>query len=345
MKLSDRNWKPFCISELFEIKGSKTTHISIIKNLKPGNYPYITTQTNNNSQAGYYNFYTEKGNILVIDSAVAGFCTYQYNNFTASDHVEKLIPKFKINKYIALFLTTQINKNNSKKFSYGFKACQNRLKNTLIYLPINTQGKPDYEFMEIYMREKEEKLKKQYKEFISSRLGKIFKKPETPKQWKEFEIEQIFNSIERGKRLIKNNHIKGKIPYVSSSGLNNGVDNYINNTDNIRKFKNCLSIANSGSVGTCFYEPFEFIASDHITHLKGNFSSYTYLYLTRVIEQIKVKYNFNREINDNRIKKEKILLPITSSGQPDYEYMESYMKYLEQNKLQEYIKHIEKRYK
>ncbi len=204
MKLSDRNWKPFYLSELFEIKGSKTTNISIIKKSKQGKYPYITTQTNNNAQAGYYNFYTEKGNILVIDSAVVGFCTYQFYNFTASDHVEKLIPKFKINKYIALFLTTQINKNNSKKFNYGFKACQNRLKNTPIFLPIDKKGNPDYKFMETYMREKENKLKNQYKQFISLRLKNEYKKPVNQKNGRFFVL-TIYLILNFLKAIIKQN--------------------------------------------------------------------------------------------------------------------------------------------
>lgn len=342
LKLTDREWRAFKLEELFEIKGSKTTHISIIKNLKEGKYPYITTQTNNNGQAKYTKLYTENGNILVIDSAVVGFCTYQKNNFSASDHVEKLIPKFNINKYIALFLTTQINNNNSKKFSYAFKASQTRLKDTVIFLPITELLQPDYKFMEAYMREKEESLKSQYKEFLSSRIKKTCKKPQEPKEWKEFEIENIFTSIKRGKRLIKDNQLKGNVPYISSSSLNNGIDNFINNKESVRKYSYCLSLANSGSVGTCFYEPFEFIASDHITHLKGNLSKYQYLFLINSIQQIKIKYNFNREINDNRIKKEKIMLPITQSGLPDYQYMENYMKYLEQQKLLEYLKFLER---
>ena len=58
LKLTDREWRAFKLEELFEIKGSKTTHISIIKNLKEGKYPYITTQTNNNGQAKYTKLYT-----------------------------------------------------------------------------------------------------------------------------------------------------------------------------------------------------------------------------------------------------------------------------------------------
>ena len=40
------------------------------------------------------------------------------------------------------------------------------------------------------------------------------------------------------------------------------------------------------------------------------------------------------------LKKQKIMLPVNSKGEPDYKYMEDYMKYLEQKKLLEYLEYI-----
>ncbi len=44
------------------------------------------------------------------------------------------------------------------------------------------------------------------------------------------------------------------MPYISSTAINNGIDNFISNKKKVRVFSNCLSIANSGSVGACFYQ-------------------------------------------------------------------------------------------
>lgn len=38
--------------------------------------------------------------------------------------------------------------------------------------------------------------------------------------------------------------------------------------------------------------------------------------------------------------KQRIMLPIDSKGEPDYKFMENYMKYLEQKKLFEYLDYI-----
>ena len=158
------------------------------------------------------------------------------------------------------------------------------------------------------------------------------------KKWKDFFLIDIFPKIKRGKRLKNEDHIAGNIPYVSSSSLNNGIDDFVGNELKVRKYKNCLSLANSGSVGSCFYEPFEFIASDHVTHLKNdNFSMYTYLFIATMARRLSEKYNFNREISDTRIRREKILLPITDDGAPDYEYMDQFMKNLMVEKYKQYI--------
>lgn len=161
------------------------------------------------------------------------------------------------------------------------------------------------------------------------------------KEWADFFLTEVFPEIQRGKRLTKANQSDGETPYVSSSALNNGVDNFISNKGNVRKFSNCLSLANSGSVGASFYEPFEFIASDHITHLKNdNFNKYIYFFIATLTNRLSEKYNFNREINDNRIAREKIMLPIGKSNAPDYNYMEQYIKNIMLGKYSQYIEYI-----
>ena len=165
------------------------------------------------------------------------------------------------------------------------------------------------------------------------------------KKWKEFFITDIFPTIQRGKRLTRENQQEGNIPYVSSTAMNNGVDNFIQyNPSTMRKYNNCLSIANSGSVGSSFYEPFEYIASDLVTHLKNkSFSQNIYLFIATMTNRCSQKYNFNREINDSRISREKILLPVNENNEPDYKYIEDYMQNIILNKYNEYIQYSDQK--
>ncbi|MCI8777552.1 MAG: hypothetical protein HFI87_00145 [Bacilli bacterium] len=140
MDLKNTTWKQFKITDSFKIVRTKPTTIEELEEYGLGDYPYITTQSTNNGVAGKYNFFTEEGNVLTIDSAVVGYCTYQEKSFSASDHIEKLIPKFKLNKYIALFLATIINFQNYK-YSYGRKFNQNQIKNTELFLPSKNESR------------------------------------------------------------------------------------------------------------------------------------------------------------------------------------------------------------
>ena len=145
------SWQSFKLSDLFDISGTKTTKLDELESYGSGKYPYVTTQATNNGVAGFYNYFTEKGNVLVIDSAVAGFCSYQAFNFSASDHVEKLTPKFRLNSYIGAYLATIINKERYR-YSYGRKFNQTKIRNTVIKLPVDKNGNPDWDYMEKYIK-------------------------------------------------------------------------------------------------------------------------------------------------------------------------------------------------
>lgn len=151
MKLNTQDWKWFKYTDLFTISGSKTTPLEELESYGKGEYPYVTTQAVNNGIEGYYNYWTEKGGVLTVDSAVLGFCSYQERNFSASDHVEILIPLFEMNRYVALFLTTLINKEQYR-YSYGRKCSQIKLRNARIKLPVTPEGTPDWQFMEDYIK-------------------------------------------------------------------------------------------------------------------------------------------------------------------------------------------------
>ena len=140
-------------NDLILDKKSKTK--SDLIHLSEGNFPYITTSSENNGANGFYDEYSAFGNCLTIDSAACGKCFYQNLNFSYSDHVEKLYPKFKnFNVYIGLFIATIINKEHFR-YSYGRKYNQDRIKNTKLLLPVIREGNetiPNFLFMENYIK-------------------------------------------------------------------------------------------------------------------------------------------------------------------------------------------------
>ena len=112
--------------------------------------------------------------------------------------------------------------------------------------------------------------------------------------------------------------------------MNNGVDDFVGNIEGVRKFKDCMTIANSGSVGSSFFHGYEFVASDHVTALKSErMSRYVYMFIALMTRRLEEKYSFNREINEARINREKVILPVDDAGSPDWAFMEEYMRGVE----------------
>jgi hypothetical protein len=151
IKLNSVKWSKFLITDIFDITGTKTTKPDVINESEFGIYPYVTTQATNNGVEKFTNLFTEQGNVLTIDSAVLGYVTYQATNFTASDHVEKLIPKFNTNIYSMFFLKTILN-NEQYRFNYGRKASQSRLKELELFLPIDENNDINFDFMTSFVK-------------------------------------------------------------------------------------------------------------------------------------------------------------------------------------------------
>lgn len=115
---------------------------------------------------GFFNYFTEEGNVITVDSATDGNIHYQCIDFSASDHVEKLIPKFNLNCYIAQFIISSLKFATKGKFSYGYKFNQNRIRKQTFKLPVNDKNELDYDFIEQYMINLESKLLNKYLQLI-----------------------------------------------------------------------------------------------------------------------------------------------------------------------------------
>ena len=350
--LNDVEWGEFFIggSEgIFDIRATKSGIDKNKLNMQKGHIPYITRSEIDNGinlfitdeQNQKYN--KDKGNVITIGLDTQT-CFYQKNNFYTGQNIQ-VLSNDKLNKSIAMFIIPLI-KIQMKKFNWGGNgATLTRLNRTKIMLPIDKFKEPNWHFMEEYIREREINQRNDLEEYYKRRLLDLVVCPEvlTDVEWGEFFVSEIFETVQRGKRLTKANQIDGEIPYISSTALNNGVDNFIGNTEKVRKSDNDLTLANSGSVGACFYHNYKYIASDHVTSLKlPNGSDTVYKFISVILGRLEEKYSFNREINDTRIKREKLLLPIDKDGNPNWFYMENFIKNIEQKQIKNILKYLDK---
>lgn len=340
LSLKDREWKEFFIEDIVDIVSGKDIYEA--ERIK-GTVPYVTATAQNNG-VGYYvgndNETLESGCISVNRNGSVGYSFYHPYLALFSNDCRKLRLKKK-NRYLGLFISSQITAQKGK-YGYGYKMGTGRIKRQKIMLPSNGKGEPDYSFMEQYMREQEVKKKNTYKSYIAKRAEELKDiktvEPLSTKKWKDFFMEDVFN-IKSGSRLTKASMNKGKTPFIGATDSNNGITEYISNT-NKSLDSNVLGVNYNGSVVENFYHPYKALFSDDVKRLslklcEGN--KYIYLFMKSAILKQKIKYQYAYKFNGGRMARQKIMLPVNAKGDPDYEYMANFMMALEKRKILSYL--------
>ena len=148
--LVPKAWKPFKLDDVFELKkGRRQTKA----HLQAGDVPFISSIDSNNGL---------RQRIASIADHPAGVLTVNYNGsvaeaffqpvpFCASDDVNVLYPRFKeMDALIGLFICTLI-RLEKYRFNYGRKWNLERMRESIIRLPIDKNGNVDTDYMRHYM--------------------------------------------------------------------------------------------------------------------------------------------------------------------------------------------------
>lgn len=327
------SWKWFKYTELFDISGSKTTTIEDLKAYGKGEYPYVTTQAVNNGVEGYFNYCTERGGVLTVDSAVLGFCSYQEKDFSASDHVEVLRPKFEMTKYIALFLTTIINREQYR-YSYGRKCSQTKLRRSQLKLPVTSEGTPDWKFMEDFVKDQiipqlPKKAQKVWLQKYDTQPMQQEKMKLNTDEWKWFLPSDIFTEISIAPSSDLNSLELDPlgVNYLSRAVVNNGYECKVKRDESKVTRGNFISVVMVGVPSFAFYQKNDVICSQNILVLRyPAINQYNALFLCTILQKDGYRYSYGRTLSKANFLQTKIKLPVTPSGEPDWKFMEDYIK-------------------
>lgn len=151
--LSDKKWVPFFLNELFDVNpGVRLTN----QNKKPGTKPFIGAVDNSNGITGFVSNtnQSEDSNVLGVNyNGTPGIAFYHPYTALFSDDVKRL--KLKDNahntKNVLLFMKAIVMKQRGK-YNYGCKFNASRMNRQKLYVPVNDQGQPDYDYMEQYAK-------------------------------------------------------------------------------------------------------------------------------------------------------------------------------------------------
>lgn len=335
-----KDWKKFTVNDLFDLKRGK----GILNNKrKLGSIPYVSAKNNNNGVEQYidindYLFSNALGWINDGEGGV-GYCFYHPYTFRPSHHVTVLTPKnFTLNVKTGLFFSTIISLSR-QKFSRGWSINNKRAGKEILLLPTDSNGEVDLRAINIIMNDLINKSLA-YREWtrvvknIKNFNNEVADFQLRTSDWKWLRVEALF-LIKKGKRYVNHQLVKGEIPYVRASAFNNGVTGSYEFPNNALIHKNALSFACNGSVGTCFYHPYEFVASDDIIVLtpKLCFDREHFLFFKVIFECEKRKYSSARKVSLERFLKTKIKVPVNIKGEIDLDGIKSYIQSLRNYKL------------
>ena len=151
VELNVENWQKIKLKDIFEIFTSSDKNYL---QSEDGNIPYISSTQFNNGISSFVQAETiqNKNTITVARNGSVGSAFYHSYNYCASpDDVRIFMPKFEMNKYIAIFLCTLIEKEKYR-YTYGRKFGTERMRETEIKLPVSKDGSPDWQFISDYIK-------------------------------------------------------------------------------------------------------------------------------------------------------------------------------------------------
>ena len=168
--------------------------------------------------------------------------------------------------------------------------------------------------------------------------------PLNSKRWAEFLIGDLFK-LEAGKCNQANQLKKSAdgIPYIGATNRNNGVLDFVKPEEKFISHGNAIAFVcdGEGSMGYSFYKAEDCIATTNIIFGYADFlNKYIGMFITTVADKVRGKYSYNYKRRLLRLQKEKIQLPVTDDGSPDFDYMENYIRVIEEKLLQGYRNYI-----
>lgn len=340
-KINVKKWHNYRLCDLFKIKPAKGKNS---QQLNDGNdVPYIAASKECNgfnrmvAINGFENWVSE-GNciqLIHIGDAAAGYANYIPDKFIAMSGKSSCAYNKNMSKYSGLFIAAIICKTNKNKYSFKDSWTGDKVKNTIITLPYKTNDEPDWAYMESYMKDimRESEKKLENLQDVNSNNNKV----ESAK-WKVFIFGKIFQ-MQKQKEISpvyaynKNMQQEIKYPFYGQSSENNGIISYISLEDrtllNNKENNPIIMIHSNNHLSFYVNSPFYLKDGHGATSLftNKNLNEYNVFFIISVLNKTMAdKFDYSLKATKEKLNSLKIKLPVDGEGEPDWEYMENYMK-------------------
>ena len=267
---------------------------------------------------------------IAVSGSVLSTFYHDYEYYSGRD-VYIAEPKYSLTPQEMLYYAFVIEQN---KYRYNYGRGANRT-----FRDIEV---PDYDKLPNYIKSASTKSPFIKEPFVSLRLSLDASK------WKWFRYDEIFE-IKKGFYNKKpENHTGNEIIFVGAIDKNNGISEYYNRQDiedasktgdennsplSSKIFKsNSITVSNNGSVGYAFYQEEPFTCSHDVNplyllpHWNKELNPYIAVFLCTLIEKERYRWTYGRKWRPKRMPSSMIKLPVDKDGNPDWTFMENYIK-------------------
>ena len=325
------------VDKLFEVEYGTNLALNKLEQVENGGVPFVSRTSINNGVSAYVSHLdgveTNPPHTLSVAGGGSVLSTfYQKNPYYSGRDLYYLVPDPELELgEKEMLVYARLIEHNKYRYCYGRQA-NRTLKELKIPHP---DGLPNF-------IDKLPLIKKPSNESYSNKELDL-----SIKDWSDFNVGNLFDDVSLGKPIhknsiknssIKNSSIKNKsvyIPYVTRTTKDNGIEMYIDNkvlnNQNYIQDKNCITIGAEGF--KAFYQKDSFATGNKVNILRSEYLNLEIsLFLNCILNfEIEKKFGYGRGLVKSRIVELSIKLP-TKNNQPDWQFMEDYIKSLPYSK-------------
>lgn len=240
----------------------------------------------------------------------------------------------KLSRTAKLFVASSIASVTQSKYSYQQQFRQGDANKLSVYLPTTPNGDPDWAYMESYMANLETKVAESLTMLQAAKDAE--KKKVDTREWGEFRVGELFEvkiskSVDKGGLEFAED---GEYDFIGRTPLNNGIQGRLNKLKFEANQEGTYSIAQIG-MHVCQYRERKWYASQIIfiltpfaekSHKANKFIATV---ITRYLDCAYGEDTYATYPTAKTLPHLKIKLPVDKTGQPDWAYMEEYMRKVE----------------
>lgn len=351
-KLNEVKWGEFKIGDLFEIQN--TLSFNANKLVEGNEYDYVT-RTSFNQGILQTTGFVNKDNINPSGTWSLGLLQmdffYRRKPWYAGQFVRKIVPKFDLPENAILFFTTLLNMQKKVLLSVLVRNVDEKFRNIIVSLPITSENKIDFDFMEAFIRELEEERIRELAAYLKVSGFDNYKLSKCESfalahfnelKWKEFNLENLYGKSTRGKRLKSADRIKGDLPFVTAGEADTGISAYIGNEVEIFS-KNTTTIDMFGSAK---YRNYDYGADDHVAVVHTEkLPKHAAVFVTAAVHKASHtgKFDYSNNFYASDADELNIMLPVTPDGSPDYAFMETFISAVQKLVIKDVVLYADKK--